>query len=194
MSKINHKLKGRIRDKVKQVILIEGIPEVLYTIRKHKVAVIKFNNKSYILDIPTDLMNELKKLQTIKVSESTRSSKQFKPLIIPGLGNRTTTKAVNGNTHITIGGADEEQLTERIQIIRDYLTSLGIDNTERCHWTCTVDKAKPDTDYSYPHKLPDTNELTIQTIEKKVSEKKEMSSHTKHLRDIHMKLIEEAKA
>ncbi len=222
MSKQSNSLKGRVRDKVKQVILIEGIPKVLYRIRESKVVVIKFNNKSYRLDIPTELMNELKKLQTIEVSESTRKSKSFKPIVIPGLGHRTTVRAVNGNTHITIGGADENQLSERIQIIREHLTSLGIDNTERCHWVCSTDKAKPNTDYSYPHRVDRTwnesaDNTTLNTeakvivsestrsskesadnttlnIEAKVNKKKEMSSHTKSLHDIAVKTMKEAKA
>ena len=202
MNKINHKLKGRIRDKVKQVILIEGIPEVLYRIRESKVVVIKFKGKSYRLDIlPNDLVYELKKLKTIEVKSSTRKSKVFKPLLIPGLGHRTTIRAVNGNTHITIGGIDENQLTERIQKIRDHLISLGITTTERCHWVCSTDKAKPNTDYSYPHKLsdtPDLNDTTLNTIKEKVKEKEtkktEMSPHTKSLRDIALKSIKESKA
>lgn len=212
MNKATNSLRGRIRDKVKQVILIEGIPDVLYKIREHKVAVIKFNNKSYRLDVPDDLIKELKKLSTIEIKVSTRSSKQFKPIVIPGLGHRTTIRAVNGNTHITIGAADENQLSERIQIIREYLISLGITTTERCHWVCSTNKAKPNTDYSYPHKLPgeqrvpnwyastvasafpDKNKSTIETIEKKVDEKKEMSKHTKSLREIALKTIKESKA
>lgn len=168
MTKEAHHLKGRIRDKVKQVILIDGIPEILYNIRTSRVAVIKFNNKSYRLDIPTDLVNELKKLQTIEVTESTRSSKTFKPIVIPGIGHRTTFKAVNGNTHVTVGGRDENQLSERIQIVRDYLVSLGITTTERCHWVCSTDKAK---DKEKPENV--------------------MSDHTKSLRELHLKLIKD---
>lgn len=194
MNKPNHRLKGKIRDKVKQVILIEGTPEVLYNIKKHKIAIIKFNNKSYRLDIPTELINELKKLKTIDIIESTRTAKSFKPIPIQGLGHRTTTRAVNGNSHITVGGADENQLIERVQIIRDYLTSLGITTTERCHWVCSTDKAKISNEYSYPHKLtdtPDLNKDTLKTIETKASEKKEMSAHTKSLRDINLKIIKD---
>lgn len=197
MSKINNILKGRIRDSVKQVILIEGIPEILYKIREHKVAVIKFNNKSYRLDIPDDLIKELKKLSTIEIKASTRNAKSFKPILIPGIGHRTTIRAVNGNTHITVGGADETQLSERIQLVKEYLTQLGINSIERCHWVCSTDKAKLNINYSYPHNRTwneSVDNTTLKTIEEKVSEKKEMSSHTKLLRDIALKTIKESKA
>ena len=203
MSKINHHLKGRIRDKVKQVILIDGIPEVLYKIREQKIAVIRFNNKNYRIDMPDDLINELKKLSTIEIKVSTRTSKSFKPLLIPGLGHRTTIRAVNGNTHITIGGADETQLAERIQIIRDHLTSLSITTTERCHWVCSTDKAKSNTDYTYPHKSSELRDRKIITksdlkdFQRQAADqldKKEMSKKTKSLREIALKSIKEAKS
>ncbi len=183
--KIPHHLKGKIRDSIKQVILIDGIPEALYTIKESKTTIVKFNGKKYRFDIPVELINELRKLQTIEIEESVRTSKKFKSIPIKGLGNRTTIRAVNGNTHITVGGADESQLAERIEIIKEYLASLDIKSIERCHWTCTVDKAKPNTDYQYTHKQPEPEKP-------KTPVKSEMSEKTKSLHDIALKAIKEA--
>jgi len=200
--RIAHHLKGKIRDKVKQVILIDGIPEVLYRIREHKTAIIKFNNKKYRLDIPDDLIKELKKISTIEIEVSTRNSKSFNPILIPRIGNRTSIKAVNGNTHITVGGSDEQQLTERIQMVKEYLASLGVNSIERCHWVCSTDKAKSNekilrTESIVRIKTPEQQqkitipEAVIASTELKVTG---MSEKTKSLRDIALKAIKKSEA
>lgn len=139
--KINNQLKGRIRDKVKQVLLIDGIPEVLYRIiEKPTIHIIIGNVTHNAGDMPKALVDELKKIPTIKIIETKRTSKKFYPLTIPSIGHRTTIRAINGNTHITIGAIDEQQLAERVEIIKEYLESKNIYSAQRCHWVCSIDK------------------------------------------------------
>lgn len=137
------KSKGRIRDKVKRVLLIEGTPSVLYYKKERTFTELEINGKTFRLGvISNDLVEELKKIPSFKITTNKSERHYPAPIKIEGIGHRTTIRNVNGNTHIQVGAEDESQLEERVNKIKEYLLKNGVNVTERCGWICVIDKSK----------------------------------------------------
>lgn len=205
MTKNKNPLKGKIRDKVKRVILIDGVPKQLYDIRERNVVIIKLNGKSYRSEMSQELADELKKLPTLEITTKKRQSIRFKKLEVQGLGHRTSIRKINKNTHITIGASDEQQLYERVEKIKEYLSFLGINGIQKCHWVCSTEKGKMNENNLNKEKEEqspvETKTITVDknehekltVIKNKESLKKEMSEKTKKLREIYFNIVNEAK-
>ena len=137
------KSKGRIRDKVKRVLLIEGTPSVLYHKSERVFTELEINSKTFRLGVISELLvEELKKIPSFKVTEVKGERSYPAPIRIEGIGQRTTIRKVNGNTHIQVGAEDESQLEERVNKIKEYLSKNGVNVTEKCGWICVLDKSK----------------------------------------------------
>lgn len=143
LRKRSNVLKGKVRDKVKRVLLIDGTPSALYYKKEKTLYTLEIGAEKFkIGDIGERLSKELENHYIVLKRTSVRDVP--KPIEIKSIGHRTTIRKVNGNTHITIGGSDEAQLNERIQLVKEFLESKGVKITERCHWVCDID-SKPVT-------------------------------------------------
>ncbi len=152
-----NKNKGRIRDTVKQVLLIEGTPSFLYKGRERTLVDIKVDGHTYKLGMLGSFVNELRDIPKFEIVEH-RITKYYPATIdLKGIGNRMTMRKVNGNTHLTVGASDEKQLYERINLLKEYLSSNGVDVKERCHWVCSIDKKQ----------TQETKELLSSNVNKK---------------------------
>lgn len=139
------KPKGSIRDKAKRVLIIDGTPSFLYHKSERIFTKVGVNGHEYRLgSINENFIEELKKVPSFKVTEE--KSERTYPIslnnMVDGVGNRTTIRKINGNTHIIVGAEDEVQLESRINKIKEFLSSNGISVTEKCGWICVIDKSK----------------------------------------------------
>jgi hypothetical protein len=123
------------RNKVKQVILIEGHPESIFYDKQVEVCSIKLH-KGYLKlgSIGTDKVRELRELLSKRVVLETKTKRHSRK--IPGVLSIKTTK---NSTSLTIGAADQEILDRRV---REVAELLGAPVQERCKWVCEIDKGK----------------------------------------------------
>ncbi len=174
------KSKGRIRDKVKQVLLIEGTPSCLYTETKRVYTSVEVSGEIYKLGAVTDnFVRELEKIPSFKVVKIEAIRRHPVSIKLKGVGHRTIIRTVNNNTHIQVGAPDEVQLAQRVEMLKTYLDINGVNVTERCHWVCSFDKKED-------NKTGEIVTVNVPIVETKEQEtdRKEMSEKTKSLRDI----------
>lgn len=199
-----NKNKGRIRDTVKQVLLIDGTPSFLYKGRERTLVDIKVSGHTYKLGMLGTFVNELRDIPKFEIIE--RKITKYYPITIDlkGIGHRMTMRKVNGNTHITVGASDEKQLYERINLLKEYLRVNGVDVKERCHWVCAIDKKEEikkennvqpvlSEHQNNNLKKEELNTNPISTTTSSVGSKKELNEHTKSLREIAIRAVKNRK-
>lgn len=135
-------LKG-IRNKFRQVLLIEGQPDFLYKNGKRNVVDLKIDGKTYKLgSVHSDLYEHLKKIPDCIVD--VRAVDTMSTSGIPILKGLHIRKA-GSNTTIEMSAPTEKSLFDKVNFLRDYLEEKGVPVTERCSWVCTIDKGKQES-------------------------------------------------
>lgn len=129
-----------VRNKVKQIILIDGHPDYLYKDKTHIEYTIIVNDKIFKLGkINTDFINSIKDIPGIEVTSESVIAKRvkgiegFKGLKVRNLPDSTT---------IEVSAKTERDLAYKINDLRSNLLENGINSVERCSWVCVIDKAK----------------------------------------------------
>jgi len=186
--------KEGVRNKVRQVLLIKGKPEFLYRKKVYKIVELTLSGKKYNLGhINADLHDILRKIEGASINiyekESTRTVgiEGFKSLHIRKAGENTT---------IEVSALNEEELSIKVETIKNYLKDKGVLITERCSWECTVDKAKElkssdnkneiskIDENNVKDNIKDKNDIKKLKIEKKTQAKIRKSKKTKELREM----------
>lgn len=132
-----------VRNKFRQILLIEGHPDFLYKSDKRSVFIIKIGVKSYNLGtIHTDLHEHLRKIpdSVVEIRENNHMSTKEIP-VLKGLHIRKA----GSNTTIEVSAPTEKLLFDKIEFLRDFLEKKGVPITERCSWVCTIDKGKQES-------------------------------------------------
>ncbi len=130
-----------LRNKVKQVILIQGKPENLFKKKEVKSYTLKFKDKEIKLGhVSEDLINTIKDMNKYAIITS-KLEEKLSPLSIPEFPGLVFGKSGN-NTTITIASDTEENLAVKVNNFTEHLLKQGIITSERCHWVCAFDKAK----------------------------------------------------
>ncbi len=167
------------RNKVKQVILIEGHPDTVFYNKQVDVCSIKLH-KGYLRlgHVGTDKVEGLRALLGKRVMLETKTKRHSRR--IQGVLSIKTTRT---STSLTIGAVDQEALDRRV---REVAGLLGAPVQERCKWVCEIDKGK-DRQQAYNLAAPQP-----EPIEKEpVMPTKGMSERTLQLRAIALKVIKE---
>ncbi len=133
-----HKIR-ELRNKCKQVILIQGQPECLFEEKESVNYLIQIDGKFWNLGkLGKTIVDYLKK-KGCEISEA--HQKVSRPHGIPGFRGLLVQKN-NSDTRLQVSAPTETALQESIALISNYLSNQGVKLTERCHWVCTFDKAK----------------------------------------------------
>ncbi len=180
-----------IRNGSKQSILILGQSELLYFEKEVKETFILLNGEKISIGAISDkvhiALEDLAKGKETKIIRETKTVKR--PVCsIEGFTNISVQKHKK-DTMIVVPAYDESTLIEKVNKLKEYLESKGVVTQERCNWMCVVDKGKVEVSNEEILK----NEQIVKTslsLNNKV-EKKEMSDHTKSLRNIALKAIKE---
>lgn len=132
------KKKG-VRNKFRQVLLIEGHPEYLFKTTKAQYVTLNIGKEIFSLgSTNTRLHDHLRKIPDCEViieykyKACAKGINGFRGLHIRKSGNNTT---------IEVSARTEEELSLEIERLKKHLESNGIPITERCSWIC-VDKGK----------------------------------------------------
>lgn len=186
------------RNKVKQVILIEGHPESVFHNKQVEVCSIRLYKGFLRLgSLGTDKVRELRELLGKRVVLEMKTKRHSKR--IPGVLSIKTTKT---STSLTIGAVDQETLDKRVGEVAEL---LGVPVQERCKWVCEIDKGKdrkPISDVqaydlvATPQTAAKEEATKLQEapqpepIEKEtVGPAKEMSKRTLQLREVALKIV-----
>ncbi len=132
---------ARARNKVKQVILIQGKPAQLFKTSERKAYTLKFKEKTIKLGYCSEELVETL-LDMNKYASITAVSKQkYTSVEIPDFPGLVFGRSGN-NTTITVGSDTEENLNIKVENLTKYLITQGVIPQDRCHWICDMDKAK----------------------------------------------------
>lgn len=135
--------KGRkpgVRNKFKQVLFIEGHPDILYMHKLRYMTTLNIGKQTFSLGVINSSLHE--HLRKIPDSELIVSEKQTeKTRGIDGFTGLHIRKA-GENTTIEVSAESEEALFNKILKLRSNLEKNNVPITERCSWVCTVDKGK----------------------------------------------------
>ncbi len=200
-----------LRNTAKQSILISGQPDFLYRYKEIKETFIVFDGKKKSIgNISDDIhltLCDLAKGTDVRIIRETKS-KRSPATSIEGFTSISIQKHKK-DTMLVVPASDEASLMKKVSELKELLELKGAMTQERCNWICIADKGKVQVSnkeilqiesiakipvQKEPIDTNNLNDLTIKTIEAKVNEKKEMSSHTKSLHDIAIKTMKEAKS
>lgn len=128
------------RNKVRQVVLVEGHPDCIFETKPRAVITIKHGDTVIKLgNIGPEKIADLKGIPGIEVIEELKPHKHARKL--PSVIAVKTTKT---STQLTVAAIDKGALDEAVGTLANYLSENGIDIHERCQWVCTIDKGKPE--------------------------------------------------
>lgn len=129
------------RNKVKQVVLVNGHPNCIFEeiqvsscSLKFPAGTIKMGN---IGQGVAERLKEALKGSVVELKEENKAKRRS--IKLPGVLSVKTTPT---NTLLTVGAETEESLNARVNNIHEYLSKYDVDIQERCHWICTIDKKK----------------------------------------------------
>jgi len=127
------------RNKVKQVVLVNGHPNCIFEEIQVSSCSLKFPAGTIKLgNIGQGVAERLKEALKGSVVELKEENKTKRRAIkLPGVLSVKTTPT---NTLLTVGAETEESLNVRVNNIHEYLSKYDVDIQERCHWICTIDK------------------------------------------------------
>ena len=203
----------KLRNTAKQSILISGQPDFLYRYKEIKETFIYFDDKKKSLGRLSDEVHlalcDLAEESAINITRET-NTKRSPVTSIEGFPSISIQKHKK-DTMLVVPAADEAALMEKISKLKELLESKGAVTQERCNWMCVADKGKvqisndeiikaesiikiksPEPEDRKIITESDLKDFQHQAIDQ--LGKKQMSSHTKHLRDIALKSIKESKA
>jgi len=127
------------RNKVKQVVLVNGHPHCIFEDIKTISYSLEFANGTIKMgNIGTNVAKELKAAligSPLLLTEENKTKRRA--IKLPGVLSVKTTPT---NTMLTVGADTEENLNIKVQNIHEYLSQYDIGIQERCHWICTIDK------------------------------------------------------
>lgn len=128
------------RNKVRQVVLVDGHPDCIFETKPRTVITIKHGDTVIKMgNIGPEKIAGLKGIPGIEVIEELKPHKHAKKL--PSIIAVKTTKT---STQLTVAAVDKEALDKAVGNLANYLLANGgIDIHERCQWVCTLDKGKP---------------------------------------------------
>jgi len=127
------------RNKVRQVVLVDGHPDCIFETKPRTVITIKHGSTVIKMgNIGPEKIAGLKGIPGIEVIEELKPHKHAKKL--PSIIAVKTTKT---STQLTVAAVDKEALDKAVGNLANYLSENGIDIHERCQWVCTLDKGKP---------------------------------------------------
>ncbi len=152
-----HKIR-QLRNKCRQVILIQGQPDCLFEEMDATNYWININGSLWNLGKLGKTIAEHLKSKGCEISETHKKIRR--PCSISGFRGLSVQKN-NSDTRLQVSAPTEEALQEQICAISDYLSNYGVKLTERCHWVCTFDKAKDKTE---PEKKEIVNGLVSNDI------------------------------
>lgn len=163
-----------LRNKCKQVVLLEGHPDCLFEEREHTNYWLKVKGKKHNLGkLGKPLATYLKTLGA-EIEEQRKTYQR--PCGIPGFVGLIVRKS-GANTTMQISAPTEEILQAQVSGVAEYLSKNGIQLTERCHWVCTFDKAKDE--------LQKFDDVVVRDgVGAVVKLPREMKQKTKELREI----------
>lgn len=127
------------RNKVKQVVLVNGHPNCIFEEIQVSSCSLKFPAGTIKMgNIGQGVAERLKEALKGSVVELKEENKAKRRAIkLPGVLSVKTTPT---NTLLTVGAESEESLNKRVNNIHEYLSKYDVDIQERCHWICTIDK------------------------------------------------------
>ena len=136
------------RNKVKQVVLINGHPDCIFEEIQVSSCSLKFPAGTIKMgNIGQGVAERLKEAlngSSVELKEENKTKRRA--IKLPGVLSVKTTPT---NTLLTVGAESEESLNTRVNNIHEYLRNYDVGIQERCHWICTIDKketlTKPET-------------------------------------------------
>lgn len=163
-----------LRNKCKQVVLLEGHPDCLFEEREAINYWLKARGKKYNLGkLGKPLATYLKTLGA-EIEEQRKTYQR--PCGIPGFVGLIVRKS-GANTTMQISAPTEEILQAQVSGVAEYLSKNDIQLTERCHWVCTFDKAKDEPQ--------EPQEVVVKgSVAAVVKLPREMKQKTRELREI----------
>lgn len=127
------------RNKVRQVVLVEGHPDCIFETKPRLVITIKHGDTVIPLgNMGPEKVKGLKAIPGIQVIEELKPHKRARKL--PSV---LYVKTTGTSTQLTVAAVDRPALDKAVGDIANYLLSNGIKIHERCQWVCTIDKGKP---------------------------------------------------
>ena len=178
----------KLRNTAKQSILISGQPDFLYRYKEIKETFIVFDGKKKSIgNISDDIhltLCDLAKGTDVRIIRETKS-KRSPATSIEGFTSISIQKHKK-DTMLVVPASDEASLMKKVSELKELLELKGAMTQERCNWICIADKGKT--------QISNEEILNKEQIVKTLTQKTEMSSHTKSLHDIAVKTMKEAKA
>lgn len=131
------------RNKVRQVVLVEGHPDCIFETKNRSSVTLKYrlDDKEIVIklgNIGPEKVDGLKQIQGINVIEELKPHKHARKL--PSVIAVKTTKT---STQLTVAAVDQGALDKAVGNIANFLSENGSDIHERCQWVCKLDKGKP---------------------------------------------------
>lgn len=133
------------RNKVKQVVLVNGHPNCIFEEKQVSSCSLIFPEGTIKMgNIGHGVAERLKKAlngSSVELKEENKTKRRA--IKLPGVLSVKTTPT---NTLLTVGAESEESLNERVNNIHEYLSKYDVGIQERCHWICTIDKKDTPTE------------------------------------------------
>lgn len=127
------------RNKVRQVVLVEGHPDCIFETKPRRVITIKHGDTVISLgNMGPEKVKGLKAIPGIQVIEELKPHRRAKKL--PSV---LYIKTTGTSTQLTVAATDKISLNKAVGDLADYLSKNGLEIHERCQWVCTIDKGKP---------------------------------------------------
>ena len=165
------------RNKVKQVLLLEGHPDCIFTaIEQTTYTAIRGTTEIPLGKIRKAIVDLIKEIPGIKIQENIHRAKRA--MNLPGVLNVKTTPS---STMLTIGADTEENLASTINSLKEHFDKNNVQVTERYHWVCEFDK-KDAPVIEIKKNLPEV------TGQKEKSPTRPMKEKTKKLREMAIRM------
>ena len=160
--------KKGVRNKFKQVLLIEGHPDILYTHSMRSMAILNIGEQTFNIGaVSKDLYEHLKKIPN---SELVISEVRLERTVgVEGFIGLHVRKA-GENTTIEVSAESEDALSKKISKLKNRLEENGVPITERCSWVCTVDKGREHVQNAIKSDVTNTPEKKIIESEKTLTD------------------------
>ena len=124
------------RNKVKQVLLLEGHPDCIFTvIEQTTYTAVRGTTVIPLGKIRKAIVDLIQEIPGIEIQENIHKARRATNL--PGILNVKTTPS---STMLTVGADSEENLGTTISSLKEYFDKNNVQVTERCHWVCEFDK------------------------------------------------------
>lgn len=127
------------RNKVRQVVLVDGHPNCIFETKPRTVITIKHGSTVIKMgSIGPKKIAGLKGIPGIEVIEELKPHKRARKL-----SSVIAVKTTKTSTQLTVAAIDKGALDKAVENLANYLSENGINIHERCQWVCSLDKGKP---------------------------------------------------